>query len=369
MYTTPRITHSKTGRSYVTFTFNGKRYREYNANRLRLDIYPNRADDPKDQKRLLEHLQFEFKKALGQGWNPEHVNIEKPAIAVAFDEILKEKKEDNLSALYIRNLVGIHRMFLEYLGKAASHLTVDDLTLPLIENFLSRFRTSERNYINRRIQLGTFLRECLRKKYSSINIITETLPARAKAVLHIPYEKRELRTCLEYLAATNQNLHLCCLLTYSCLLRPHQEIRGLRRKHFFNDFTEIRLSGSENKSKRIRTVYVPDYVTPILRARLNGVSEPETNIFTLSKNLFSAGYFNLMWGKLKPKMLDLGIIRKYHTIYSFRHTAAIDVYRKTKDLHLLQQLLQHSTMIVTLNYLRGLGEINDERLKDVMPTL
>jgi site-specific recombinase XerD len=76
-----------------------------------------------------------------------------------------------------------------------------------------------------------------------------------------------------------------------------------------------------------------------------------------------------MWLKIKDKMLRDGIIDRNQTIYSFRHTAAVNVYRKTKDLHVLQQLLQHSNMIVTLNYLRGLGELNDVRLKEALPEL
>jgi hypothetical protein len=42
---------------------------------------------------------------------------------------------------------------------------------------------------------------------------------------------------------------------------------------------------------------------------------------------------------------------------------------KTKDLHILQQLLGHSDMIVTLKYLRGLAAIKNDDLKAVMPTL
>lgn len=64
-----------------------------------------------------------------------------------------------------------------------------------------------------------------------------------------------------------------------------------------------------------------------------------------------------------------GLLYEGQTIYSFRHTAAIRVYQTTKHPHVLQQLLQHSSMAVTINYLRGLGEVTDEKLKDFLPTL
>ena len=68
-------------------------------------------------------------------------------------------------------------------------------------------------------------------------------------------------------------------------------------------------------------------------------------------------------------MYTQGILQKDQTIYSFRHTAAVDVYNRTKDIHIIQQLMGHSTMIVTLNYLRGLGELNSQQLKDALPVL
>ena len=73
----------------------------------------------------------------------------------------------------------------------------------------------------------------------------------------------------------NKKLHLCCLLTYCCLLRPHQEIRQLKWKDFSDDMSLIRLSGSRNKSGRNRIVPVPSYIRELL---VKG--EPHHNIFS-----------------------------------------------------------------------------------------
>lgn len=68
-------------------------------------------------------------------------------------------------------------------------------------------------------------------------------------------------------------------------------------------------------------------------------------------------------------MIKCILITAKQTLYSFGHTAVIQIYRRTKDLNIIQQLLGHSNMIVTLNYLRGLGEANNEELRGVMPEL
>src|SRR5689334_5093745 len=64
---------------------------------------------------------------------------------------------------------------------------------------------------------------------------------------------------LDFLKGNHTNLYRCCLMTYGCLLRPHEEIRLLTKKHFKNGNTEIHLAGNENKGGRIRVAFVPDY--------------------------------------------------------------------------------------------------------------
>jgi len=48
----------------------GARQKEYNGNRLGLDIHPNKAKSQSDRSRLLKKLKYEFEKALEKGWNP-----------------------------------------------------------------------------------------------------------------------------------------------------------------------------------------------------------------------------------------------------------------------------------------------------------
>ncbi len=187
--------------------------------------------------------------------------------------------------------------------------------------------------------------------------------------MHIPYSDEQLHDLLTFLKDTSPNLYLCCILTYGCLLRPHREVRLLKRKHISPDLSQILLSGKENKSGNIRKVFVPEYVQWELKGRLEGITDAEANLFTLTTEPLSEGYFNMKWGKLKAKMNESKLISQGQNLYSFRHTAAIRVYQKRKDPYILQQLLQHSSMTVTLNYLRGLGEIGDEHLKEFMPEL
>ena len=88
----------------------------------------------------------------------------------------------------------------------------------------------------------------------------------------------------------NENLYICCLLTYGCLLRPHQEIRLLKWKDFCDDLSHINLTGSKVKSKRNRIVPIPYYVREVLIKR-----DSNYNVFSNSIEPYSKGYFSLLW--------------------------------------------------------------------------
>ena len=42
------------------------------------------------------------------------------------------------------------------------------------------------------------------------------------------------------------------------------------------------------------------------------------------------------------------------TLYSFRHTGAIEIFKHTGSIHKLQRAMGHSSLNVSLTYLRGL---------------
>ena len=154
----------------------------------------------------------------------------------------------------------------------------------------------------------------------------------------------------------NENLYLCCVLTYCCLLRPHQEIRLLKWSDFNEDLSRISLSGSKVKSKRNRIVPVP-YLG--LEKSHNNI-----NIFTGKEKPYNRGYFSTLWKRFKRLNPE---IDKDITIYSFRHSGAIEIFKRTGSLTKLQRAMGHSSLQVSLTYLRGL-EVTELTEED-MPIL
>ena len=130
------------------------------------------------------------------------------------------------------------------------------------------------------------------------------------------------------------------------MLRPHKEIRLLKWSDFSDDLTYINLSGNRVKSKRNRIVPVPLYVRKELVLGLSS-----HNIFSSRDKPFNESYFSNLWKRFKRhnKSIETGI-----TLYSLRHTGAIEIYRRTGSLHKLQKAMGHSSLAISLTYLRGL---------------
>lgn len=377
MYTEPKIFTSNdlNKRSYIIFYFYGKRIRIYNGHSLGKKINPNYAGNLKDRNRLLDQLLFELKTALANNTYPvikeEPVKVN-PVQTISTREILKsvldKKLNSDLSKFYKRNLKYIHQLFVEFLTNEELNADIGKITLNRIEEFLSKFSSSGTYYMDKRRDLGVLFSSAGKSLQIDLKVIRNTEPRNTKATLHKIYEKDKMKKILEFLKEDNPNLYICCLLSYGCFLRPHQEVRNLTAGHFKKECTEIHLSGGENKGRKVRVVYVPDYVREALVIRLGNLTSTN-NLFSLKDEPFNDAYFNTSWKRAWDKMEKAGLIEKQQTIYSFRHTAAVDVYRRTKDVYLLQKLLGHSTIVVTLKYLRGLGEFNMEELREAAPQL
>jgi len=375
-FTEPKIVTSDelNTRSYITFYFNKKRVREYNGNSLNLTIHPNRACSIQERNSLLKKLQFELHKALDGQAYPVLKDVaavsEAPILTTKdlLQQAINKKLNSDLSKTYKRNLRLVNNQFTAFLTNDELKGEITAISTVRIDEFLSRFNSSGTYYMDKRRDLGVLFSLAGRMIDQTINTVKRTESRRTKARLHKAYESEQLKPIFNYLKANHYNLYLCCLLTYGSWLRPHEEVRLLTKEHFKKDCTEIHLSGDENKGGKVRVVYVPDYIQIEIKPILEGLDRTD-NIFSLKPKPFNDAYFNTQWKRIWDKMFKDGLVYRHQTIYSFRHTAAVSVFRRTKDIYLLQKLLGHSSIAVTLKYLRSLGEFNSEELRDAAPTL
>ena len=232
----------------------------------------------------------------------------------------------------------------------AKENTTPEITTKDIKKLLDKY-SSGVSYNTIKRHLTALLNEA-----KSIGMLSDPMKdikaKKTNAKLHKPYNNIE--QILKEIKRFNPNLYLCSLMTYGCLLRPHREIRELTWSDFSDDLTYIHLSGNRNKSGRNRIVPVPSYVRELLER-----GEPHQNIFSGRQQALNQDYFKTLWSRFKKQSSTL---EQGQALYSFRHSGAIEIFKRTGSITKLQKAMGHSSINVSLTYLRGLeiAELKEE---------
>jgi integrase len=323
---------------FVNIYLNGKRFRFWNGKAIGVKL------DAVDNVELLKNA---FQLKLLEGWRPKPRVIKiKPRVkAITFTESLEMKLSDfqkqDYSFHYKRDCKWVLSQWLQFSSdRKLSKLTIEEIKKEDIEDFIMQPKWKAKTQRNVLINFKTLTRGLKVEGLSGIKI------RKGKSELHKPI--RDVKLLLEDIKAYNRNLYLTCLLTYGCLLRPHQELRLLSWDDIDLERGIISLSGKRNKSGKNRIVPIPTYVRDALQKENKGEG---INLLSQSIKPFNRDYLSVLWGRYKKQTT---VLRAGVTLYSFRHTGAIKVFEKTGSLLKLQQVMGHSDMKVSLTYLRGL---------------
>jgi len=89
------------------------------------------------------------------------------------------------------------------------------------------------------------------------------------------------------------------------------------------------------------------------------LGESNHNIFSGTPEPYNADYFKSLWSRFKTQT---NILEQAQTLYSFRHSGAIEIFKRTGSITKLQKAMGHSSINVSLTYLRGLevAELTEE---------
>jgi len=358
----PVLTKDKKERYTVCFWFAEKRFRYSSANVLGLNLYPNQLLIS-ERKEQAEFLLTTFKIEIQRGWRPRP-DISQPIQAVTSTvvevckKVLQQKSNLDYSKSYKDDLKRTVRLWENYCKEhGISNLSIADLRISHLREFVYANAPSSKSTANLKRNISALLKE---EAESSGNILrfNKIKVPKAAQELHRPID--DVSKLLTEIKSYNDNLFMCCLMTYGLLLRPHREIRCLTKGDFNHDFSQLNLSGDRVKSKKNRIVPIPSFIQTELIHRYHYLDKLD-NLFTRNIHLHHQDYFKGLWTKFKNQSESIG---PKQTLYSFRHTGAIRVFEKTGSLIKLQQVMGHSDMKVSLTYLRGL-EINQLEVEDL----
>lgn len=327
----PKVCCRYDGLYYIDFNLNSLRHRMFSGNKIGSSLSPNSYPLRlrKSKTELLAKEVYNYLVRNDYSFDKPMNNLER------FDRLMSAKLSEPLSKTYRKALYDLASKLRQRLVKSG------DINTEYIDSLILKY-TNNTSYNTTRRHLNVLINYLYDNGFK---IQKSSLRSRRQIeTLHKPIT--DIVSLLELVKLFNYNLYVCCLLTYGCLLRPHKEIRMLKWSDFSEDLSFIRLSGYRVKSKRNRVVPVPLYVRKEL---VKG--QYDSNIFSHCKKAYNDSYFSGLWKRFKRhnKNIETGI-----TLYSFRHTGAIEIYKRTGSLHKLQKAMGHSTINVSITYLRGL---------------
>ena len=348
----PKVSVDSENRVFISFYQNNKRYRISNGSKINSKIHPNTYPISK-RNEMGELLAAEVYQFLISGLTIEQLQVYKFMKPNMTDkEYLTVALENKLRENYTKK----YKYMLRFIfNKLTAELKDSPLQASHVYNVLNSYN-SESSYNTYRLRLCSLINEAKRMGMTS-DPMQGIKSKRTNSQIHRCYKK--LSKTLDEIKSFNEKLYLCCLMTFGCLLRPHREIRELKWEDFSEDLSHINLSGNRNKSGRNRIVPVPKYVRDIL---VKG--NPCDNIFSGNPKPLNEDYFKTLWSRFKAQSETL---EQGQTLYSFRHTGAIEIFKRTGSITKLQKAMGHSSINVSLTYLRGLevAELTEEDMPRV----
>ena len=209
---------SAQSKPFINVYYQNKRYRYWNGKVINVNL--NASEDP-----YLLRSAFELK--LREGWKPPVRKAKKVKAVVpkTFIELLEEqlikKQAGRYSFHYKRDCKWLFNQWIKYSKEVdLNSCNSDSITRRIVEDFVKQPRWSARTQKNILTYFKILTKDILNVQLGGIKL------SRIKSELHKPI--RNPKELLEDIKRYDKRLYLTCILTYGCLLRPHQEIRLLK---------------------------------------------------------------------------------------------------------------------------------------------
>ena len=165
------------------------------------------------------------------------------------------------------------------------------------------------------------------------------------------------------LAKGDKQLYLFIQFIYYTFARPGLELRLLQVKDI-RDRT-IYIPGDRAKNDEGEHVSIPKGLEKLIDEYGLRSYPPDDYVFTTEGQPGKVHVGKNYFYKRHSAILEqLGLADKDYTIYGYKHTGAINLYRKLKDIKKVQQHCRHSNIHQTDQYLRDLGVLAEEEELD-----
>ena len=372
----PRITEitDLTKISYVEYYVWDEKNEKLKRKRVNL-FQPTKAERIKEGKKICAQL-----KALlesGVVINPKEKNAKKitaESTIIEAAEMYIEYIKKTLSAKSIESYATDIKRFVHYLvsnslqNKRMSEFD-SAMAIEFLEYLIISKGLSNRSRNNVRGTAGTFFNYYVKKKIASDNPFEDisnlrTVSKRHAALTTVHAQKMKLY-CEEH---KEKQLLLYIYFIYYCFIRSGRELKELRVQDIYDD--TIFISGDRAKNDKGEYVKIPSVFNKILDEYR--IREFPKDLYVFSEEGVPSDKMlnrDFIYKKHKGLLKALNLDGRDYTVYSWKHTGVIALWKVTQDIEFLRSHCRHSDVAMTTKYLRDLGLFSDYSQINMFPAL
>lgn len=179
------------------------------------------------------------------------------------------------------------------------------------------------------------------------------------------FQRRQQKELVAYMEENLPELLLFCQFMYYCFLRP-KEIRLTKVGDILWDDMNIRIPGKTAKNDKYDIAIIPDaFVKSIEENFLR--NSPKEYLFQAchKKYTYKPIGAKTMSSRHRRMLKKLGYGEGF-TLYSWRHTAAVEALKSGVGIKSLSVLMRHSSLEQTANYVQQLGWRDNKEYRKLM---
>ena len=173
----------------------------------------------------------------------------------------------------------------------------------------------------------------------------------------------QIQKIKEHCKSVNPLLWLACQLQFYCFIRPN-ELRQLKVEYVNLNGGYIEIPGFVSKNRKTQKVSIPSALLP----DLNFLAGHDPDLFIFS----GPGPIALPRDRLSKwhkKVLDELNIKGRYGFYSWKHTGVVAAYKAGIDMKDLQMQLRHHSLDMVNEYLKDLGIMDSDRIRNLFPKI
>lgn len=339
---------------------NGVRIRIYGGINYAKTVSERNKIAEKISKEIIElGKKFSFPEIAAKTIRKTHSYLGQSELTQAIDELTLTLKKTTLRSYKIHL-----RAWLDFLeGKNVLTATKSDARIFI--NSLIRKGLASKTIKNYQMNLKS-----LYNKYAYINDLedfknpfTGVPYVKAQSTSKMYFNQPQIEKIKKHLEKNNPDLWLACQLQYYCFIRPN-ELRQLKKQNINIEMGFIEVPGNISKNGKTQKVSIPyhliDELKFVEKMDFDEYIFKSKNGKCIGRNTFSKQHLYAL-RRLK--------IQGNYSFYSWKHTGVVKAVKAGIHIKDLQLQLRHHSLDMVNEYLKNLGVMDMERIRDLFPAI